>query len=173
VTEPTAAAFDPVGIIRVLNQHDVQFVVIGGIAAGVQGAMWATVDIDIVYARSRENHGRLAAALVDLQAAPVGLPSGVRVTVDARALAQGSTWTLMTGLGRLDLLSESGGLDYETLQGRSRTIHGQEPYRVASVGDLIAMKRSAGRPKDAGHVELLERVAEELDEHVVNGPHGG
>lgn len=173
MTEPPAGVFDPLGIIHVLNTHHVAFVVIGGIAAGVQGAMWATIDVDIVYARNRENHDRLAAALADLAAAPVDLPGGVRVAVDARALAQGSTWTLMTRLGRLDLLSESGGLDYETLQPRSRPIEGQETYRVASVGDLIAMKRSAGRPKDAGHVELLERVAQELHDHVNDGPDGG
>jgi hypothetical protein len=43
-----------------------------------------------------------------------------------------------------------------------REFHGEETYRVASVDDLMAMKRAAGRPKDIGHLELLEIAAEEI-----------
>ena len=57
--------FDPLALIRALNEHHVRFVVIGGIVAGVQGAIWATTDLDIVYARSRDDHVRLAADAVD------------------------------------------------------------------------------------------------------------
>jgi hypothetical protein len=156
LTRPAPAPFDPLAIIEVLDRHEVPFVVIGGIAAGVQGAMWATFDLDVVYSRDREDLGRLAAALAELDARPVELEPGLTVTLDERALRQGDTWTLRTRHGRLDLLAEPApGLGFEALWPRARTIEGQQTYRVASIADLIAMKRFAGRPQDSGHIELL------------------
>jgi hypothetical protein len=156
------AVFDPVAIIAVLNRHQVRFVVIGGIAAGVQGVVWATADLDICYARSRANVGRLAAALEDLEAHVVDEPPGVSVKLDARAIRGGDWWTLTTRLGRLDCLGEPApGLTFETLVERGRTFEGSETYAVASFDDLIAMKRAAGRPKDLGQIELLRAAAKE------------
>lgn len=162
IGEPVEA-FDPLAIIRVLNDRGVLFVLIGGIAAGVQGAIWATTDLDIVYARGRENHARLASALADLEAAPIDLPPGVRVQLDARSLAAGNVWTLRTRFGRLDLLGEPApGIRYETLAPRARTIRGEQTYMVASIDDLIVMKRAAGRAKDVAHIELLQATVEEM-----------
>lgn len=161
---PGAEAFDPLEMIRVLNEHQVRYVVIGGIAAGVQGAIWATADLHVTYARERDNYESLAAALRDLEAVPVDLPAGVRVALDARSLTSGTNWTLLTRVGRLDLLGEPGaGLDYASLLPGARLIQGQRSYLVASVRDLLAMKVAVGRPKDIGHAELLRILVEELD----------
>jgi hypothetical protein len=158
-----AAAFDPLAIIRVLKEHGVRFVVIGGIAAGVQGAIWATTDLDITYARGRDDHKRLAAALAALDAELVDLLQNAKVHLDARSLAAGNVWTLMTRYGRLDLLGEPApGIDYDFLHGRARTIHGEQTYQVAAIHDLITMKRAAGRVKDMAQIELLRATAEEL-----------
>lgn len=153
--------FDPLAIIEVLNRHEVPFVVIGGIAAGVQGAMWTTFDLDVTYRRTRADLRRLAAALAELEAAPVGLADGVQVHLDEGALVHGDTWTVTTRHGRLDLLAEPApGLQYESLAPRARTIDGQQTYRVASIADLIAMKRFANRPQDEGHIRLLRAAWE-------------
>lgn len=166
------AAFDPLAIIEVLNRHDVSFLVIGGIAAGVQGAMWATFDLDITYGRSRADLRRLAAALAELEAAPVNLEDGVQVHLDERGLSRGDIWTLATRHGRLELLAEPApGLRYETLEPRARTIEGEQTYRVAAIADLIAMKRFANRPRDEGHIRLLRAAWEastEPKERLVN-----
>lgn len=156
--------FDPQALIAALNRHGVRYVVIGGIAGGVQGAVWATTDLDICYARGPSDHERLAAALAELKARPVDLPSGLRVRLDARALRRGETWTLLTDFGRLDLMGEPApGLDYETLSATARSFVGQhETYLVASLEDLITMKRAAGRAKDRAHIELIQAVREEL-----------
>lgn len=155
-------SFDPLAIIGVLNANDVRYVVIGGIAAGVQGAVWATADLDICHARSRAELGRLADALLELEAQPVDVPPTVTVHLDARALRQGDWWTLLTKFGRLDCLGEPApGIDYDFLAPRSRLIEGSERYRVAAFADLIAMKQAAGRPQDIGHIELLRAADNE------------
>ena len=167
---PAPAPFDPLAIIEVLNRHDVPFLVIGGIAAGVQGAMWATFDLDITYSRSRADLRRLAAALAELEAAPIDLVDGVQVHLDERSLSRGDIWTLGTRHGRLDLIAEPApGLRYETLQPRARTIEGEQTYRVAAIADLIAMKRFANRPQDEGQIRLL-RAAWEASTEPRNGP---
>jgi len=160
VTAPPV--FDPLAIIGVLNASEVRYVVIGGLAAGVQGAVWATTDLDICYARSRADHRRLAAALADLEARPIDLPDDVTVRLDARALALGDVWTLTTRCGQLDCLGEPApGMDHTYLAPRSRVIHGRHTYRVASLEDLIEMKLAAGRPKDLAQIELLRATLEE------------
>jgi hypothetical protein len=155
------APFDPLAIIEILNRHEVPFVVIGGIAAGVQGAMWATFDLDITYSRNRADLKRLAAALAELNASPIDLEDGLQIHFDESGLQHGDIWTLQTRHGRLDLLAEPApGLRYETLEPRARTIAGEQTYRVASIADLIAMKRQASRPQDEGHVRLLRAAWE-------------
>jgi hypothetical protein len=155
-------SFDPLAMIRVLNAHEVRYVVIGGIAAGVQGVVWATADLDICYRRSRGDLPKLSAALAELEARPINLPAGVTVQLDARALQHGDWWMLFTRFGRLDCLGEPApGIDYDYLAPRSRLIEGSERYTVASFADLIAMKQAAGRPRDVGHIELLRAADSE------------
>src|SRR5438093_4547271 len=60
--------FDPRPILGVLVRHDVRFVVIGGIAASLQGSTTITNDFDICYARAPENLERLVRALSELHA---------------------------------------------------------------------------------------------------------
>ena len=60
--------YDPRPILGVLARHQVRLVVIGGIAATLQGSTTITNDFDICYARDRENIERLAAALNEVRA---------------------------------------------------------------------------------------------------------
>ncbi len=55
--------FDPVHILSRLQAHGVRFVLIGGLAAKAHGSPTLTVDIDVCYARDRDNLERLAAVL--------------------------------------------------------------------------------------------------------------
>jgi len=67
-------------LLEILAQADVQFILIGGVAANLHGSARATFDIDIVYARSRKNFaaitsaGKLKAKYV-IHAASMGLGS--------------------------------------------------------------------------------------------------
>ena len=56
------ASFDPASLVGVLLTHSVDFVMIGGYAAELQGVSWMTVDVDIVIAASEDNYISLEAA---------------------------------------------------------------------------------------------------------------
>lgn len=85
--------------------------------------------------------------------------------IDRRALRAGDVFTLSTRYGDLDLLAHPDpGLDFDSLGSRAiaAEIFGMR-VRVASLEDLIAMKRAAGRPKDLIELEVLGALREELD----------
>jgi hypothetical protein len=59
---------------------------------------------------------------------------------------------------QVDLFVESP-IDFEGLWSRAVTMEvGSVPARVASIPDLIELKRIAGRPQDAADIEALEAI---------------
>ena len=62
----TELRFDEV--LRVLTRNEVEFIVVGGVAAIHQGSPLNTEDVDVVYLPSEENNTRLARALRELEA---------------------------------------------------------------------------------------------------------
>lgn len=152
-------------ILAALRDADVQFVLIGGLASQVHGSTSLTLDVDICFALDRTNLERLAAVLADLTAIRRDLPPGVVAPVDVRALRAGDVFTLRTRFGDLDLLARPDpGLDFDVLSRQAivADILGVR-VQVASLDDLIAMKRAAGRPKDRIELEILGALREELD----------
>ena len=99
------SAFDPLAILRSLNEHEVRYVAIGGLAATLHGSPLTTGDLDICPADDRANLERLAAALRTLNAGIYSTrePDGVSFVPDAAFLAKAEIWNLITDHGRLDL----------------------------------------------------------------------
>jgi len=158
-------SLDVGAILQTLLDHEVDFVLIGGLAAQVHGSTSLTLDVDICHALERANLARMAEALRALAAIRRDLPDGVAAPLDARTLRAGDAFTLRTRFGDLDLLAHPDpGLDFEHL---ARTAVSAEilgvPVRAASLDDLIAMKRAAGRPKDRIELEILGALREEID----------
>ena len=152
-------------ILRALRDADARFVLIGGLASQVYGSPSLTVDVDICFGLDRDNLQRLAAVLVDLAAIRRDMPSGVTAPIDELALRAGDVITLRTRYGDLDLLAHPDpGFDYEALLEHSLQVEilGVE-VRVASLDDLMAMKRAAGRPKDRIELEILGALREQID----------
>lgn len=151
------------GILRVLTQAEVEFVIVGGLAATALGAARFTSDVDVVYRRTRQNLERLAVALKPhkpyLRNAPPGLP----FTLDAETLKRGLNFTLICDLGSLDLLGEiAGGGTYGDIlpSAVNLQLFGVE-CRVLDVDALIVTKRAAGRPKDFEAIAELEIIRDQ------------
>ncbi|MCC7010393.1 MAG: hypothetical protein IT184_16410 [Acidobacteria bacterium] len=163
MTAPT----DFAGLLRQLLSGDVEFILVGGVAANVQGSARATYDVDVVYRRSPENLARLVAALSPFQPYLRGAPPGLPFTFDADTLRRGLNFTLTTTRGDIDLLGDvAGGGTYDELLPASEELplFGSR-CRLATVEALIRMKRAAGRPKDLEALAELEAVREERARH--------
>ena len=142
--------FVPLPVLEGLAAEEVDFVVIGGGAGGAHRSSYPTYDLDIAYARDRENLERLARALRRLGATLRGAPPDVPFQLDVKTLENGSHFTFATRHGPLDILSDPDGAPpYAELRARGTTadVRGHL-VRIASLDHLIAMKEASGRTKD-------------------------
>jgi predicted nucleotidyltransferase len=157
--------FDFLGTLRRLADHDVRYVLIGGLGARLHGSTTVTNDIDICYARDDENLERLASALRSLHARLRGVDHDVPFILDARTLREGERFTFVTDTGSLDILGTPTGTNgFDELFAESREVDlGGFTVRVASLDDLIRMKRASGRPKDLIEVEVLGALRDEVE----------
>ena len=140
----------------------VEFVVIGGVAANVQGSPRVTNDLDICYHTTLENRERLASLLNMWHAELRGADPGLPFTIDERTLRECPLLTLTTSEGFLDIMDSVQGIGSyaEVLAGSERTEwNGVEIYSL-SLPALISAKRATGRKRDREHVLELEAMLE-------------
>ncbi len=150
--------FRPTALLGKLAQAGVDFVVIGGVAIVVQASPRFTRDLDICYATDAHNLERLGALLLSIEAGLRGVNEDLPFTPDARTLRRAQMLTLTTRDGDLDLLVDPpGSPGYPALRRHADVVQlGAASVRIASLEDLIEMKRAAGRPQDEVDIESLE-----------------
>ncbi|MGH9066280.1 MAG: nucleotidyl transferase AbiEii/AbiGii toxin family protein [Acidimicrobiales bacterium] len=160
----TGPAFDPQAMLAVLDRHHVKYVLVGGFAANVHGAMRPTKDIDVAPATTTQNLTRLADALRELN---VGirvdeLPEGLPFDTSAAALKGMAILNLRSQFGDLDLTFSPAGFPagYADLIGRAteHVVNGLTIH-VAALDDVITSKATANRPKDQDALPELMRLA--------------
>ncbi len=156
-------------LFKHLADHDVDFVVIGGLALVLRGSSRVTNDLDICYDRRPENLRRLSAALLPLQPTLRGAPATLLFTLDAATIASGLNFTLSTTDGDIDLLGEVSGLGYYDVAARLSSemeVYGRL-VKVLSFDGLERAKRAAGRLKDVmdlADIIELRRQTEKREE---------
>jgi predicted nucleotidyltransferase len=143
-----------------LVSHEVDFVVVGGIAMIAHGSARLTQDLDICYSTEATNLDALGSTLVELGATLHGIPEQIPFVPDARTLRRTMILTLDSDDGRIDLLvSPPGAPRYALLRDRAAKAELDGiTVLVASLDDLEAMKRAAGRPKDLLDLEEIEVI---------------
>ncbi|MFN2480615.1 MAG: nucleotidyltransferase [Pyrinomonadaceae bacterium] len=147
-----------------MTQHQVEFVIVGGVAISAHGSSYLTYDLDVAYARTRDNFQRLAEALAPYHPRPRDFPADLPFVWDGQTIKQGTNFTLTTDLGNIDLLGEVSGLgDFDQVRAQSvvMTLFDMQ-CRVLSLDALIASKRAAGRTKDLLVLPELEALREVL-----------
>jgi predicted nucleotidyltransferase len=152
-------------ILAKLNAAGVRYVVIGGLAMVGHGSDHVTRDIDIGYARDRTNLQHLASALKSVSPRPRDFPADLPFIWDERTIQSLANMTLDTESGWIDLLGDIPGIDeFDALWEHAVEVEmfGQD-VRIASVEDMILMKRAANREKDQKHISELIVLKELTD----------
>ena len=150
-------------LLQVLSAANVEFIVVGGVAAFAHGASRLTQDLDVVYRRTSENLQRVVDALAPHKPYPRGAPDGLPFRWDRRTVELGTNFTLRTEFGYVDLLGEitAGGTFEDLLSHAIRLdVHGSSCLCL-DLDELIRVKRAVGRPKDFEALAELDILREE------------
>jgi hypothetical protein len=154
--------------IEALARHEVEFIIVGGVAMNLHGSAHVTFDLDVCYDRRRINLKHIVAALAPYHPRLRELPENLPSIWDEQVLRNGTNFTLTTDIGEIDLLGEVAGVgSYSDAVKASVTVplYGIE-CRVLTLDSLIASKRAAGRTKDLlvlPELEALREVTEKGD----------
>jgi hypothetical protein len=141
---------------------EIEFIVVGGAAAVLQGAPITTQDLDIVHRKTPENIARLIALLNDLDAFFRPTLSGRYIRPTPEHLAGNGQLNLTTKLGPLDPLCLMDGRSYESLLPHTDEVtDGSLRLRVLDLATLIETKRQTGRAKDLLSLPILLALLEE------------
>jgi hypothetical protein len=145
-----------------LIANGVDFVLIGGQAGMSHGSTYPSYDLDVVYARNRDNVVRLATALKEIGVRLRGARPDLPFQLDARTIENGANFTFETPYGDFDVLAGAVGMrSYEDLESDAVELEVfGHLVRVASLDHLIAMKKAAGRTKDKLMVEEYIVIAD-------------
>jgi len=136
-----------------LQQHGVEFLLIGGVAYNVHAPPRATKDIDIWVRPTRDNVARLIDAI-----RAFGFPVE-SLEVDALAGEKGQVIMLGHVPNRIDVLTRPSGLEWEHAWSRHEvTKYEDVDVPLLDVETLLAAKRAAGRPRDLADAAMLEKI---------------
>lgn len=155
--------------VRAFHDAGIKFVLIGGLAMIAHGANILTQDVDFAYAIDPENVERLSSFLGTVHARVLGRPTGDKFVISPAIVQRVRFLNLATDLGAVDVMREVPGVDsFDGLWERAVAMD-MDGFivRVASLDDLIAMKRAADRPKDRNHLYELLALKKVRDEESV------
>ena len=155
-------------IFKRLNELEIDYIVVGGLAVNFHGVPRMTYDIDIMILLRNENVLKLVGQIEGWGYRP-------KIPVDPKELGNPSTratWMVEKGMKALNFYSESlsvGEIDiviespipYNDLKARAVRFE-LEDVRIptVSIHDLIELKLRAGRKQDLSDVESLRTVLE-------------
>ena len=161
------APLDPFCLFQVLGAHEVDYVLIGGLAAVLRGSPAMTNDADIMPAPGAANLARLSAALTDLEARIRSHtdPDGIPFDPHPALLDSMATLNTTTRCGDFDVaFAPAGVAGFAELRAASDLydLAGQS-VPVAALEDIIRSKEAAGRPKDHANLPILYALREEIE----------
>jgi hypothetical protein len=144
-------------LLRLFEEHGVDYMIVGGYAVAFHGHPRFTKDIDVFFQRSENNAKRLRQALLAFGFREEDLPLEAFTTV-------GNVLTFGVVPTRVDLINEIDGVTYE--EARANVVRGTYGgVEVTFIGfrDLIRNKKATPRAKDKGDVEELTQPEDTAD----------
>lgn len=136
-------------VFRSFQEHEVKYLVIGGIASILHGVPRTTFDLDILIEATPANAERLLKALVE-----AGLGTAALTNVDDLLAHE---ITVLKDRVRIDIQTATPGLDFQQAWTRKIVMNYQgQDLNIISKEDLIFSKRASGRKIDLQDVGMLE-----------------
>ncbi len=152
-------------ILEGLLKAQVDFILVGGLAAVIQGAPVTTIDVDVVHSQSPENISRLLAFLKSVDATHRRLDDKMLEPKERDLSGKGHV-LLTTRIGPLDILAViEGGRSYEELLYHTVEIDFRgHTLRVLDLNTLIELKKSSQNPKDKQRLPVLKETLRQLEQ---------
>ena len=150
-------------LIELLADAEVEFVIVGGMAAVVQGVPVTTFDLDIVHNRAEANTKKLLALLKTIHARYRGHPPEKRVELSEAAFLGKGHQLLYTDLGALDVLGAiEDGLEYEDLVAHSIEVKLRgKAVKILTLEKLADLKSRSANEKDRLVFKLIAKTLAE------------
>lgn len=157
-------------ILNALHDRHVEFVIVGGVAAALHGGSRVTFDLDLVPNLAPASWQAAVDLLYSLGARP-RIPEPVERIRDVEHVRR---WRREKGMLALSFRTPDGSMEVDLLVGESDAFDAlrqravavnvdRRTFLVASIDDLISMKRRAGRPRDLLDIAELRNIRERLD----------
>lgn len=160
-------------IIQALCDAEVEFVLVGGLAVQLQGFVRSTIDVDLVLAMNDANLSAFIEVAKSFGLAPI-IPVSIDSLKNASLIEQ---WHREKGMLAFALREPQAGgsvidvlvrpeVSFEKLMASAcvARLFGRD-VKIASIDDLLTMKRAANRPKDRLDIDALERIKRGEDPH--------
>jgi predicted nucleotidyltransferase len=156
-------------ILSQLDDRGVEFVIVGGVAAALHGSSRVTFDLDLVPSLAEESWQAAVDLLWSLGARP-RIPEPLDRIRDVEQVRR---WQHEKGMQALNFRTPDGRIEVDLLVSESESLSAlreravkvtleQRTFYVASIDDLIAMKRQAGRPQDLLDIVQLQDIQQRL-----------
>ncbi len=148
----------------------VDFILVGGLAAVIQGAPVTTMDVDVVHSQSPDNIARLLSFLKSVDAVHRRLDDRLIEPKEHDLSGKGHV-LLTTRIGPLDILAViEGGKSYEELLEHTVEIDFRDhSLRVLDLKTLIELKETSTNPKDKQRLPVLKETLRQLEEQYGRG----
>lgn len=156
--------------LKLLSEFDVDFVVVGGVAAGAHGLSNVGFDVDICYSRTPANLTKVVDAFRSVHAKLRDVPNEIPFTLNEESLRRNLNFKFETDIGNLDLHGQVQGVgDYvDCLRDSDEIEMSGHLVRLLALRKLIASKRASGRPKDLLVLPELEAILKQEGECASN-----
>ena len=146
---------DTEGLLKLLNENKVDFVVIGGAALPVYGYVRATLDIDLFVRPDLKNIKKLKKALMKF---------GYDLSDISHADLLNFKLLIRQYAVETDIHPFVKGVSFDEVWGNKiKSKFGQVEVYFPSLNDLIKMKEAAGRAKDLEDIKFLTQIKERND----------
>ncbi len=138
-------------VYRSLNNHNVRYLVVGGLAVNVYGVPRSTKDMDLFIDHKMQNCRRLLKAFKSIQLGTAYLTTAQKIF--------DNEVTIFDDVIRIDVLTRVTGLEFDSAwrtQNELKIENVSIPF--VSFDHLIQSKKAAGRKQDLEDVEFLTRI---------------